>query len=221
MLASLLGTTQGTHLFTARSRGRRWIGGSGAYGGITFWQVVSATAAVPIRDRGVLRSLDPDSESQAEAVEDPCQAVEVGLVLQGVTKALAREDCKDRAASEAARFLESDAALSDLGDATSARLCNYHSQLYMVPFMKASRLCQLNPTFEKGQGQHEPNHPQPPPAFPCCPRGKSYCNGRTLVLTSRAARAADCKLKARGWLAKTDPRLSHHLATEMSDGRDG
>ena len=41
-----------------------------------------------IQERGVLRSLDPDSESEAEVLEDPCQAVQVGLELQGVVKAL-------------------------------------------------------------------------------------------------------------------------------------
>ena len=44
-----------------------------------------------IQERGVLRSLDPESESEAEVLEDPCQAVQVGLELQGVVKALAVE----------------------------------------------------------------------------------------------------------------------------------
>ena len=58
-------------------------------------------------------ALDPDSESEAEVVEDPCQAVQVGLELQGVTKTLAVENCNDRAASERTRLLDRDQ--SDLG----------------------------------------------------------------------------------------------------------
>ena len=85
-----------------------------------------------IQERGVLRALDPDSESEAEVVEDPCQAVQVGLELQGVTKALAVEDCNDRAASEPTRLLDRDQELSDLGGSSVARLCNHHSQLYML-----------------------------------------------------------------------------------------
>ena len=97
------------------------------------WHVGLVEAVPPAKFRnGVLRALDPDSESEAEVVEDPCQAVQVGLELQGVTKALAVEDCSDRAASEPTRLLDRDQELSDLGGSSVARLCNHHSQLYML-----------------------------------------------------------------------------------------
>ena len=70
--------------------------------------------------------------SEVEVVEDSCQAVQVGLELRGVVKALAVEDCGDRAASEPTRLLDRDQELSDLGGNTVARLCNHHSQLCML-----------------------------------------------------------------------------------------
>ena len=85
-----------------------------------------------IQEQGVLRSLDPDSESEAEVIEDPCQAVQVGLELQGVVKVLAVEDCGDRAAAEPTRLLEKDRELSDLGGSQTARLCSHHSQMFLM-----------------------------------------------------------------------------------------
>ena len=78
-----------------------------------------------IQDHGVSRALDPDSESEAEVVSDPCEAVLVGLELQGKPRALAPEGCEDRAASEPTRLLESDLQLSDLSGKECARLCNH------------------------------------------------------------------------------------------------
>ena len=52
-----------------------------------------------IQGQGVARVLDLDSESEAEAVSDPCEAVLVGLELQGKPRALAPEGCEDRAAT--------------------------------------------------------------------------------------------------------------------------
>ena len=68
-----------------------------------------------IHDQGVLRVLDPDSESETEALDDPCQAIRVGLLLQGAPRALSTEECKDRAAVDPTRLLECDRELSDLG----------------------------------------------------------------------------------------------------------
>ena len=84
-----------------------------------------------IQEQGVLRALDPDSESETEVVTDPCDAVRVGIALHGKQHALASEDCPDRAAPESTRLLEDDQALSDLGGSETARLCSHHSQLYM------------------------------------------------------------------------------------------
>ena len=50
-------------------------------------------AARQIQQQGVLRALHPQSESEAEVVEDPYQAVQVGHELQGVVKALAVQSC--------------------------------------------------------------------------------------------------------------------------------
>ena len=105
-----------------------------------------------IQDQGVLRSLDPDSESEAEVLEDPCQAVQVGLELQGTVKALAVDDCTDRAAAEPTRLLERDAELSDLGGAHTARLCNHHSQLYMMSCQ--GRNCSVLSCYGAVHGAH-------------------------------------------------------------------
>ena len=114
----------------------------------------SGTGSGPrqIQERGVLRSLDPDSESEAEVLEDPCQAVQVGLELQGAVKALAVEDCTDRAATEPTRLLERDAELSDLGGSHTARLCNHHSQLYMVSCQ--GRKCSVLSCYGAVHGAH-------------------------------------------------------------------
>ena len=53
-------------------------------------------------------ALDPESESENELCDDPCQAVRVGLELQGVPRALASEECSDRAVAEPNKLLEKD-----------------------------------------------------------------------------------------------------------------
>ena len=105
-----------------------------------------------IQDHGVSRALDPDSESEAEVVSDPCEAVLVGLELQGKPRALAPEGCEDRAASEPTRLLESDLQLSDLSGKECARLCNHHSQLYMLSCQ--GRKCSVVSRFCKVHGAH-------------------------------------------------------------------
>ena len=85
-------------------------------------------------------------------VEDPCQAVQVGLELQGVTKALAVKDCSDRAASEPTRLLDRDQELSDLGGSSVARLCNHHSQLYMLSCQ--GRKCSVLSCYGAVHGAH-------------------------------------------------------------------
>ena len=105
------------------------------------WPVDLPEAQRQIQEQGVLRSSDPDSESEAEVLEDPCQAVQVGLELQGVVKAVAAEDCGDRTAAGLTQLLEKDRELSDLGGSHTARLCNHHSQLYMM--LCQSRKCSV------------------------------------------------------------------------------
>ena len=58
-----------------------------------------------IQDHGGLRPLDPESESEAEVLEDPCEAVLVGLTHGGKPRALANEPCRDQAAGESVRLL--------------------------------------------------------------------------------------------------------------------
>ena len=96
-----------------------------------------------IQDQGVARALDPDSELEAEVVRDPCEAVLVGLELQGKPRALAPEGCEDRAASEPTRLLEGDLQLSDLSGRECARLCNHHRHLQLsdVSGRECARLC--------------------------------------------------------------------------------
>ena len=85
-----------------------------------------------IQEQGVLRSLDPDSESELEVILNPCEADRIGLTLQGKQHALAPEGWQDRAAPAPTRLLEADQQLSDLGGKETASLCSHHSQLYML-----------------------------------------------------------------------------------------
>ena len=105
-----------------------------------------------IHDQGVIRPLDPDSESEAEQIPDPCEAVLIGLELQGKPRALAPEGCEDKAAAEPTRLLVDDLQLSDLGGRECARLCNHHSQLYMLSCQ--GRKCSVVSCFNKVHGAH-------------------------------------------------------------------
>ena len=102
-----------------------------------------------IQDQGVIRPLDPDSESEAEQISDPCEAVLIGLELQGKPRALAPEGCDDKAAAEPTRLLVDDLQLSD----ECARLCNHHSQLYMLSCQ--GRKCSVISCFSKVHGAHK------------------------------------------------------------------
>ena len=112
----------------------------------------STEASRQIQDQGVIRTLGPDSESEAEVTADPCEAVLIGLELQGKPRALAPEGCVDRAASEPTRILSEDLQLSDLGGRECARLCNHHSQLYMLSCQ--GRKCSVVSCFSSVHGAH-------------------------------------------------------------------
>ena len=112
----------------------------------------STEAPRQIQDQGVARVLDPDSESEAEVVSDTCEAVLVGLELQGKPRALTPEGCEDLAATEPTRLLDDDLQLSDLGGKECARLCNHHSQLYMLSCQ--GRKCSVVSCFSKVHGAH-------------------------------------------------------------------
>ena len=100
----------------------------------------------------MIRPLDPDSESEAEQISDPCEAALIGLELQSKPRALAPEGCEDRAASEPTRLLVEDLQLSDLWGRDSARLCNHHSQLCMLSCQ--GRKCSVFSYFNKVHGAH-------------------------------------------------------------------
>ena len=119
------------------------------------WCSCRRTTEAPrhIQDRGVIRPLDPDSESEAEQISDPCEAVLIGLELQGKPRALAPEGCDDKAAAEPTRLLVDDIQLSDLGGRECARLCNHHSQLYMLSCQ--GRKCSVVSCFNKVHGAHK------------------------------------------------------------------
>ena len=68
----------------------------------------------------------------AEVVDDPCEAVLVGLEHQGKPRALAIDPCTDKATGEAVRLLEKDRELSDVKRRSSVRLCDHHRQLYVM-----------------------------------------------------------------------------------------
>ena len=103
-----------------------------------------------ISEQGVLRALDPDFGSEAEVTSDPCEAVLVGLELQGKPRALAPDGCEDRAAPEPTRLMEGDVHLSDLGGSVTARLCNHHS-----PLSCQGRKCSVVSCFDKVHGAHK------------------------------------------------------------------
>ena len=69
-----------------------------------------------------------------------------------MVKALAVEDCTDRAAAEPTRLLERDSELSDLGGLRTARLCNHHSQLYMMSCQ--GRKCSVLSCYGAVHGAH-------------------------------------------------------------------
>ena len=95
----------------------------------------------------------PDSESEAEVASDPREAVLVGLKLQGKPRALAPDGCEGRAAFEPTRLMEGDVHLSDLGGRVTARLCNHHSQLYLLSCQ--GRKCSVVSCFDKVHGVHK------------------------------------------------------------------
>ena len=136
--------------------------------------------------------------SENELCDDPCQAVRVGLELQGVPRALASEECFDRAASEPTKLPDKDQELSDLGGATTTRLCNHHSQLYMLSCQ--GRKCSVVSCFGSAHGGH---------------RGVMYCR-KHLAETARSQSPAGPAL-SRG--SKSDASLAPSLRKSMSPKR--
>ena len=107
-----------------------------------------------IREGTNVRALDPDSESEMETLEDPCEAVLIGLEVGGRPRALAVDPCADKATGEGVRLLERDRELSDISNrCTHARLCDHHRQLYIAAC--SGRKCSVLACH--GQKWMEPN----------------------------------------------------------------
>lgn len=103
-----------------------------------------------IQDGGLVRPLDPESESEAELIEDPCEAVMVGLEVGGKPRALASDPCTDQASGDNIRLLESDREMSDVGGRSTVRLCDHHRQLYTAAC--SGRKCSVLACFESVSG---------------------------------------------------------------------
>ena len=76
----------------------------------------------------------PDSESEAERADTPCQAHLIGVAGDQGMRPLCVRSCPDEAKAGTVRLLLEDAQVSDLtlpseGPAT-VNLCNHHQQLY-------------------------------------------------------------------------------------------
>lgn len=103
-----------------------------------------------IQEGQTTRLLDPDSESEAEQLEDPCEAVLVGLEHGGKFRALANDPCSDQATGTSVRLLESDRALSDVRNRCTVKLCDHHRQLYVAACN--GRKCSVQLCYEKVKG---------------------------------------------------------------------
>ena len=93
---------------------------------------------------GSTRELNPDSESEPEIDDTTCQAVRVGLVLEGEMRPLAPNGCSDQACQEDTTLLDDDSLVSDVrppapGQFASVCLCTHHRQLYQTA--SAKRKC--------------------------------------------------------------------------------
>ena len=103
-----------------------------------------------IREGTNVRALDPDSESEMETLEDPCEAVLIGLEVGGRPRALAVDPCADKATGEGVRLLERDRELSDISNRCTARLCDHHRQLYIAAC--SGRKCSVLSCHEQVDG---------------------------------------------------------------------
>jgi hypothetical protein len=87
------------------------------------------TSGRHIQDEGVLRALDPDSESEPGVFPDRCGAIRVGLELQGKAHALAPDVCQDRAVPEPTRLRPGPEAVGSGRKRICYYLRNHHFQL--------------------------------------------------------------------------------------------
>lgn len=106
-----------------------------------------------IQEGSTVRALDPESESEAEVVEDPCEAVLVGLEHGGKPRALTTDPCQDKASGGGVRLLERDRELSDIKRRASVRLCDHHRQLYVAAC--SGRKCSVLSCYETIEGARQ------------------------------------------------------------------
>lgn len=106
-----------------------------------------------IQEGQATRVLDPESESEAELLDDPCEAVLVGLEHGGKPRALATDPCNDQSTGTAVRLLESDRTLSDVRGRATVRLCDHHRQLYIAAC--SGRKCSVQTCYEKVDGARQ------------------------------------------------------------------
>ena len=92
----------------------------------------------------------PTRVSRNSVLEDPCEAVLVGLTHGGKPRALANEPCRDQAAGESVRLLECDKGLSDVKGRQAVRLCDHHRQLYVAAC--SGRKCSVLSCYEPHDG---------------------------------------------------------------------
>ena len=103
-----------------------------------------------IREGTNVRALDPDSESEMETLEDPCDTVLIGLEVGGRPRALAVDPCADKATGEGVRLLERGRELSDISNRCAAHLCDHHRQLYIAAC--SGRKCSVLSCHEQVDG---------------------------------------------------------------------
>ena len=101
------------------------------------------------------RPLSPDSESETEGEDQPCQAARVGIQFADGARPLQHEDCRDRGLAEPTVLLAEDAAISEVdpprpGEVVRLCLCAHHAQKYCSTF--GGRKCCIPTCFRIARG---------------------------------------------------------------------
>ena len=101
------------------------------------------------------RSLDPDSESEAEGDEATCQGMRIGIIVEGEMRPLAPDGCGDLATQEETTLLDEDIEVSDVrppgpGQHARVALCTHHRQIYQSAASK--RKCGVLTCYRAAKG---------------------------------------------------------------------
>ena len=81
---------------------------------------------------------------------DQCQAIRVGISVNGKAKALLPTGCQDKAQPKAFKLLNADVEVSDNGGGQEIRLCAHHEGLYQASW--EGRKCSVTTCFEEVKG---------------------------------------------------------------------